>query len=53
MMVHGIPVTALTVCDFIPELYITLGVYHNLFLPVDSDDFRCAIGVARMINESA
>ena len=50
--VLSIPMTTLTVCDFITELYITLGVYHNLFLAIDSDNLRRAIGVACMINES-
>ena len=34
------------------ELYILLGVDHNLLLSVDGDDLRGAIRVAGMVNEA-
>ena len=40
-----------TVCDFAPELDILLGIYHNLLLPVNSNDLRRTIRIARMINQ--
>lgn len=42
----------LTVRDFIPKLYILLGINHDFLLATDGDNLCGAIRVAGMVNET-
>ena len=41
------------ICDFVARSDVNLGIDDDLFLSTDGDDFRRAIRVARVVDESA
>ena len=40
-----------TVCNFVAELYILLGVDHDLLLTINCDDLGSAVRVTRVVDQ--
>ena len=45
--------TPLTISNFVTVFDVLLRINDNLLLAIDSDDLRCAVGVARVVYQTA
>lgn len=50
---QGIEYGARTICDLAAKLDVLFGIYDDLLFTIDRDDLSCAVGIARVVDETS